>query len=206
MKRKQNKTGLIRQAHSGLTLAEILVAITIIAILAAGLYSVSNYIEKQAQTKLTESTIEILSTAIEQYYDFYGKFPFQADKNYGEPNLQTDTNGVVVDKTGVSLSDYNDIYASSEALYYFLNKFPAGKEIVGSLRSSLLTNKDYKGTEYFIRFIGDTTNTRYPLIHIIDSWTYPLRYTYTSGNNFPLIESAGPDKDFNTPADNISSK
>jgi prepilin-type N-terminal cleavage/methylation domain-containing protein len=196
MKRKQNKTGL--------TLAEILVAITIIAILAAGLYSVSNYIEKQAQAKLTESTIEILSTAIEQYHDFYGRFPFQADKNYGEPNLKTDVNGNVVNKSGASLPDYNDIYASSEALYYFLNKFPAGKEIVGSLRSSLLTNKDYKNTEYFIKLNVD--GKVYPLIHIIDSWAYPLRYTCEDSNNFPLIESAGPDKDFNTPADNISSK
>jgi prepilin-type N-terminal cleavage/methylation domain-containing protein len=203
---KLRHTGLIRQAHSGLTLAEILVAITIIAILAAGLYSVSNYIEKQAQTKLTESTIEILSTAIEQYHDFYDRFPFQADKNYGKPNLQTDVNGVVVNKIGtpLSASDYNDIYASSEALYYFLNKFPAGKEIVGSLNSSLLTNKGYKNKEYFIRFGTDTTN--YPLIHIIDSWTYPLRYTCKDGDNFPVIISAGPDKDFNTPADNISSK
>jgi prepilin-type N-terminal cleavage/methylation domain-containing protein len=196
MKRKQNKTGL--------TLVEILVAIAIIAILAAGLYSVSNYIEKQAKAKLTESTIETLSAAIEQYHDFYGKFPFLADKNYGEPNLQTDVNGVVVNKTGNPLSapDYNDIYASSEALYYFLNKFPDGREIVGSINRSLLTNKDYKNTEYFIR-IGTVD---YPLIHIIDVWQHPLRYTYKDGDNFPLIISAGPDKDFNTPADNISSK
>lgn len=188
MKRKQNKYGL--------TLVEILVAVAIIAILAAGLYSVSNYLETQSKIKLTKSTIELLCTALEQYHDFYGHFPFQADENYGEPNIQSDVNGVV------NPADYNDIYASSEALYYFLNQIPASRKIVDSINHSLLTNKDYKSTEYFI-LIGTVD---YPLIHIIDPWKYPLRYTYEQGDNFPLVISAGPDKDFNTPGDNISSR
>jgi len=198
MKRKQNKYGL--------TLVEILVAVAIIAILAAGLYSVSNYLETQSKIKLAKSTIEILCTALEQYHDFNGKFPFEADKNYGEPNIQSDVNGVVkADNkctTDLSTGDYNDIYASSEALYYFLNKFPAGRKIVDSINKSLVTNKDYKGKEYFINISGQC----YPLIHIIDPWKYPLRYTYKQGDNFPLVISAGPDKDFNEPTDNISSR
>jgi prepilin-type N-terminal cleavage/methylation domain-containing protein len=199
---KLRHTGLIRQAHSGLTLMEILVAIAIIAILAAGLYSVSNYVEKQAKAKLTESTIEILSAAIEQHHDFYGKFPFLAGTDYGRSQLESLTEPNGLKGSVVNPADYNDIYASSEALYYFLNKFPAGREIVDSINHSLLTNKDYKNKEYFI----DINGQRYPLIHIIDVWQHPLRYTYKDGDNFPLIESAGPDKNFNTPADNISSK
>ena len=198
MKRKQNKYGL--------TLVEILVAVAIIAILAAGLYSVSNYLETQSKIKLTKSTIEILCTALEQYHDFYGKFPFEAKENYGQAELEPNLNGNIVDKNGNPLSapDYNDIYASSEALYYLLNKFPAGKKIVDSINRSLLTNKGEKGKEYFIRLNVDMKC--YPLIHIIDPWKYPLRYTYEQGDNFPLVISAGPDKDFNTPGDNISSR
>ena len=200
MKRKQNKYGL--------TLVEILVAVAIIAILAAGLYSVSNYLETQSKIKLAKSTIELLCTALEQYHDFYGRFPFQADKNYGEPNIQSDVNGVVkADNectTDLSTGDYNDIYASSEALYYFLNQFPAGKKIVDSINRSLLTNKGQMGKEYFIH--SNITVQCYPLIHIIDPWKYPFRYTYKQGDNFPLVISAGPDKDFNTPGDNISSR
>jgi prepilin-type N-terminal cleavage/methylation domain-containing protein len=182
----------------GLTLVEILVAVGIIAILAAGLYSVGNYLETQSRIRLTQSTIEILSTAVEQYHDFNDSFPFIADENYRrEPNLQSDIDGTVTP------SDYNDIYASSDALYYLLNKFPAGRKIVGSINRSLLTNKGDNGKEYFIR--DNITGQDYPLIHIIDPWKYPLRYTYKQGDNFPLITSAGPDKDFNTP-DDISSR
>jgi prepilin-type N-terminal cleavage/methylation domain-containing protein len=201
MKRKQNKYGL--------TLVEILVAVAIIAILAAGLYSVSNYLETQSKIKLAKSTIEILCTALEQYHDFNGKFPFEADKNYDRIRLEASDgdglNGSVVDDSGVPLStaDYNDVYSSSEALYYFLNQFPAGKKIVDSINRSLLTNKGEKGKEYFIH--SNITGQCYPLIHIIDPWKYPLRYTYEQGDNFPLVISAGPDKDFNTP-DNISSR
>jgi prepilin-type N-terminal cleavage/methylation domain-containing protein len=203
MKRKQDKNGL--------TLVEILVAVAIVALLAAGMYSVSSHIEKQSQKKLAESTIVILSTALEQYHEFYGCFPFQADENYGQSQIESPTdpnglNGNIVDKNGNNLNppDYNDIYASSEALYYFLNRVPASKKTISSINRSLITNKDYKGKEYFIRFGTDTTN--YPLIHIIDPWKYPLRYTYKEGDNFPVITSAGPDRDFNTPGDNISSK
>jgi prepilin-type N-terminal cleavage/methylation domain-containing protein len=201
MKRKQSKTGL--------TLVELLVAIAIVAILAVGLYSVSNHFEKQSKIETTKSTIELLCSALGQYHDFYGKFPFQAGTDYGRTQLEslTEPNGLkgnVVDKNGnpLSVADYNNLYASSEALYYFLNQIPASRKIVDSINRSLITNKDYKGKEYFIR-IG-TVN--YPLIHIIDPWQHPLRYTYKNDDNFPLIISAGPDKDFNTPGDNISSR
>ncbi|MCX5632103.1 MAG: prepilin-type N-terminal cleavage/methylation domain-containing protein [Phycisphaerae bacterium] len=167
---KLRHTGLIRQAHSGLTLMEILVAIMIIAILAAGLYSVSNYVEKQAQAKLTESTIEILSAAIEQYHDFYGKFP-----------------DITV------ASDYPANCDGIERLYYKLSLAPDAKNILNQINSSMIKNVD---------------KNELPQIYleIVDIWGTDFRYSYNSGDNFPLIESAGPDKNFNTPADNISSK
>ena len=108
----------IKQNKYGLTLVEVLVAIAIIAVLAAGLYSVSNYVETQSKKKLTKSTIETLCAALEQYHDFNDGFPFAADVNYGQSNLQSDVNGTV--GGGVN---HKDEYASSEALYYFLNRF-----------------------------------------------------------------------------------
>jgi prepilin-type N-terminal cleavage/methylation domain-containing protein len=195
MKRKQNK--------SGLTLVEILVAVAIITVLAAGLYSVSNHLETQAKEKLTKSTIELLSAALEQYHDFYSKFPFVAGAGYGKTELQTSlSNGTVWVKNDGVPSDYSNIYSSSEALYYFLNQIPASRKIVDSINHSLLTNKGDKGKEYFIR-IGTVD---YPLIHILDPWQHPFRYTYTTGDNFPVITSAGPDANFVNIADNISSK
>lgn len=200
---------MIKTRHTGLTLTEIIVAVAIIALLAAGLYSVSNYIEKQAKIKLTESTIEAVCAAIEQYYDFYGSFPFQAGIDYGRIQLEgTDANGLNGtvrgdNKCTLAVSDYNGIYASGDALYYFLNQIPASRKILDEINRSMVTNKDYKGKDYY--FSSNIDSQCYPLIHIIDAWKCPLRYTYKQGDNFPLIESAGPDRKFNTP-DDISSK
>lgn len=194
---------MIKTRHTGLTLIEIVVAVAIIAILAAGLYSVSNYLQKQSQINLTQSTIDTLVAALEQYHDFSGSFPLQ-DSNQADVRAVTGSS-LIVDEAGNTLNppdDYNNLYASSEGLYYILNRIPASKKILDSINHSLITNKDYKGTEYYYRIVP----TDYPLIHIIDSWKSPFRYTYSQGNNFPLIESAGPDKDFNKTADNLSSR
>jgi prepilin-type N-terminal cleavage/methylation domain-containing protein len=194
MKSKQNKYGL--------TLVEILVAIAIVAVLAAGLYSVSNYLEKQSKIELTKSTIEILCAALEQYHDFNDGFPFAADVTYGDPNLLLDLNG-----TAVSLG-HKPEYASSEALYYFLNRVPDSKKIIGSINISMLTDKDDNGAKMYITINGQNC----PLVRVIDPWKKALRYTYyynkttKQGDNFPVITSAGPDRDFNSPADNISSR
>jgi prepilin-type N-terminal cleavage/methylation domain-containing protein len=194
MKRKQNKYGL--------TLVEVLVAITIIAVLAAGLYSVSNYVETQSKIKLTESTIETLCCALEQYHDFNDCFPFVAGASYGDPNLQLDLNGTFVSP------GHKPEYASSEALYYFLNRVPDSKKIIGSINTSMLTDKNDKGEKMYITINGQNC----PLVRVIDPWKKAFRYTYhydkakKQGDNFPVITSAGPDKDFNKTTDNISSK
>jgi prepilin-type N-terminal cleavage/methylation domain-containing protein len=211
MKRKQNKNGL--------TIMEILVAVVIMAILAAGLYFAGSYVDTQAKIKLTESTIETLAAAIDEYHDFYGKYPFEADETYGGSELKANNSngldGDVTNKAGTPLpaADYNDVYASSEAMYHFLNKCPGSKKIVNSINISLITNKDNKNREYFFRFGSDVQV--YPLRHIIDSWKTPLRYTYVKNtirqDSFPVITSAGPDKNFgdtdpNKARDNINSR
>jgi prepilin-type N-terminal cleavage/methylation domain-containing protein len=159
MKRKQSKNGL--------TLVEIMVAITIIALLVAGLYSVSNYVETQSKIRLTKSTIEVLCTALEQYHDFDGNFP-----------------DITV------ASDYPatcDTFI--ERLYYKLSLAPDAKKILNQISPSL---------------IKDADNDKYA--EIVDAWETNFKYSYTSGDNFPLVISAGPDKDFNKTADNISSR
>jgi prepilin-type N-terminal cleavage/methylation domain-containing protein len=197
--------------YIGLTLIEILMAIAIVAVLSAGLYMVGSRVETQAKIKQTQSAIEMLSTALEQYRDANSCFPFKAGLTYDRTKLEsiTDCNGLdgkVSDNAGNLLpaAGYNDLYASSEALYYFLNRNPASKKIIGTINSSLITDKDNKNTEYFFKFTGDPVV--YPLPHFVDAWNYPFRYTYKAGDNFPLIESAGPDKDFNKKDDNITSR
>ncbi|PKL50909.1 MAG: hypothetical protein CVV39_00925 [Planctomycetes bacterium HGW-Planctomycetes-1] len=199
-----------KQKIQGLTIVEILVAIAIVALLAAGLYSVSSYVGRQAKIKLTESTIAILTAAIDEYHDFYGKFPFEADESYNKSNLESGVNGVngtvrafVNDVDQGTAGSHKDEYSSIEALYYFLNRAPDAKKIVGSINSSLFTNKSENKSEEFRVIIG---STQYPLVRIVDAWGMALRYTYATGNNFPAITSAGPDKDFTKTDDNITSR
>jgi prepilin-type N-terminal cleavage/methylation domain-containing protein len=196
---------MIKIKTNGITLVELLVAVAIVVILSAGLYIAGDYAETQAKIKQTQSTIEMLSAALEQYYDANSNcFPFKAGLTYNQTKLEgADSNGLnikVTDKNKVQLTaaNYNNLYASSEALYYFLNRIPASRKIIGSINSSLITNKDDQKREYFYYFNTDLVQTLYPLLHFVDAWGTPFRYTYskTAGNNFPLIESAGPDRDF----------
>ena len=150
MKRKQNKYGL--------TLVEILVVITIIAILAAGLYSVGNYVETQAKVKLAESTIDILCCALEQYYDFYKEFP---------------------DPASTVIPGYYPVAGLSdiEKLYYRLSLCPDAKKIIGQINPSLIKDKN---------------QNNFP--EIVDPWQSYFHYSYMPGDNFPVVDSNGPNK------------
>ncbi|MBU1259590.1 MAG: prepilin-type N-terminal cleavage/methylation domain-containing protein [Planctomycetes bacterium] len=164
MKRNQNTNGL--------TIVEILVAIAIVAILAAGLYSVGNYVETQSKIKLTESTIETLVTALDEYHDFYGKFP--------DPNADSEY------LTGCDLS--------VEKLYYKLGLAPGAKKILGHINTSLIKDANSDGFR-----------------EVVDAWGTDFGYDYKTSYNFPVITSAGPDRDFgvtdpNNAQDNITSR
>jgi prepilin-type N-terminal cleavage/methylation domain-containing protein len=189
------------QKINGLTLVEILVAIAIVVLLSAGLYVAGDYADKQAKIKQTQSTIEMLSAALEQYRDSNDCFPFIAYtyKPFKYTDLQSNLQSIlggtvtVSVKGGVVATDYNNLYASDETLYYYLNRNPASRKIISSINSSLITNKDYMKREYFINYGGPTN---YPLLHFVDAWNFPFRYTYKTGDNFPVITSAGPNRVF----------
>jgi len=180
----------------GLTFVEILIAVAILVILVSITIGISNYVHVQGDEKLTESAIGIVVTALEQYYDYWREFPFEADANYGEPNLVVDLDASSIVGPGA----HNDAYASSEALYYFLNTTPNSRKLISSLNSRLITNTDNDGVRLEITIGANTVF----LTRFIDSWRTSLRYTYEQGDNFPLIISAGPDRKFDT-RDDITS-
>lgn len=100
----------------GVTIIEMLVAITIIAILAVGMFTIGSYVETQSKEKLAQSTIETLVTALEQYYDFYNKFPDE----FSDPN-------------------------ESDELYKSLILCPEAKKTLDQINSKLRTDKDGDG-------------------------------------------------------------
>jgi hypothetical protein len=96
-------------------------------------------------------------------------------------------------------------------LCYFLNQAPNAKKIIDFINPSLLTNKSENKTQEF-RFVYTAPGVLpYPLVRVVDAWGKAFRYTYKIGDNFPVITSAGPDKDFGDTVpgkqeDNITSR
>ena len=155
-------------SQPGVSLVELLFAIGIIAILAVGLFTVGEYVNTQAKEKLAKSTIEILVTALEQYYDFSNKFP--------DPNTDDDYPD-------------SDCNLDIERMYYKLTLVPEAKKVLNQINTTLIV--DSNGNDGYLE--------------IVDPWEKEFGYTYEPGDNFPVITSAGPDKELGT-NDDITSK
>jgi prepilin-type N-terminal cleavage/methylation domain-containing protein len=198
------------------TLIEVVVSLAIILILAGALFSAGKYLKIRAEGQLTTSEIEIISTALGQYYDEYKVFPFSnrdvspADGKpdpYDKAQLQLDI-GCVVSPAGSMLQEMDRqgtlvSNASSAALFYYLDRYSKSREIIEAIAPRLITNKDAQSGAILTISIGGATPIDLP--RFIDAWGMSLRYEYMSGYSFPVITSAGPDKIFGT-KDDLSSQ
>jgi prepilin-type N-terminal cleavage/methylation domain-containing protein len=219
MKRRQNKTGV--------TLVEILVVVAIIAILVTMVIGIAARIDTQGKERLTENTIALLTAALGQFGDYgysysdsnYADFKFPLDCNNFPQN---DLEGALKDALGTTTTPaitpvgaHEPNYSGSEALYFFLSRVPDCRETLGKIDKSLITNKGSNGADMTITI----DSKGYPLLRIIDPWGKTLRYSYydngkegstsepprNSPRAFPVIISAGPDKEFGS-ADDIANR
>ncbi|MGA2679840.1 MAG: prepilin-type N-terminal cleavage/methylation domain-containing protein [Sedimentisphaerales bacterium] len=123
-----------------------------------------------------------------------------------------------------AVGTYNPTFSGSEALYFILRQVPDCRDTLDKIDKSLLTNKDPNGNSITIT-IG--ASPALPFTRIVDPWGTTLRYDYypeyadyilanpggswqkylsyrnSALKTFPVITSAGPDKQFDT-ADDIS--
>lgn len=199
-----------RCGQSGFTLLEVLIALATILILIAAVMRVGSYVKTRANIDLTSGMLETLSTALAQYYDDIGDFPFVTEKDYtgdmvvdpyDESHLEYDLNGVVAPADAIDNLDMGA--ACSAALFYFLDKNPTSRPVASSVSNMLVTNKDASGAD--ITFTFTATGTSIDLPRYIDPWKTSIRYVYESGAAFPVLTSAGPDGFFDT-QDDITSK
>jgi len=128
---------------------------------------------------------------------------------------------------GPVLAHNDPNFSGGEVLYFFLNKVPECRKTLdkihksdkkGNIVRSLITNEgaNKQSMNIMITHPSGTTEV-YPLLRIIDPWGTTLRYDYYNRlepdpflrskgkRTFPVITSAGPDKNFGT-ADDISSR
>ena len=169
---------------------EVLTAVAIIAVLVSLVLGLGKRIKVQAQERLCKSAIDIISSALEQYYDQYTDFPFTADPAFGQMELDllldTEFGG------GSIAGTVEDTYASSEALYYYLDKkCPNSRKLIDKLAVSLTAG----GRKYV------ASTDELDLVRFVDPWGRSLRYTYSAGDVFPVVVSAGVDGDFDTDDD-----
>lgn len=208
----------VRRKQYGFSMLETLTAIAIVLLLATMVLGLGKRIRIQAQENLCKSEIGIINTAIQQYYNHYRHFPFTTDPSPDEVNgfVQNDlvdTDGISPHNSGIfdveigvgSITGaivYDD-YASSEALYYYLyHKFPVSKKLIETIDKSLIACTTDSGRAFWLSTTALYDPPDLDLIRFIDPWGRSLRYTYQAGDAFPVVSSAGADKEFGT-ADDI---
>jgi prepilin-type N-terminal cleavage/methylation domain-containing protein len=224
MKRRQNKTGV--------TLVEILVVVAIIAILVTMVIGIAARIDTQGKERLTENTIALLTAALGEFGDYgysysdsnYADFKFPLDCNNFPQN---DLEGALKDALGTTTTPaitpvgaHEPNYSGSEALYFFLSRVPESRQTLDRIDKKLVTNLGLNGSPMEITVGSGVDAKVYPLFRVIDPWGGTLRYSYyrniresspssepesSSPRTFPVITSAGPDKEFDS-ADDITSR
>lgn len=198
----------------GLTLIEMLVVVSIIAILVAIVIGVATRIETQSKEKLTKSTIALLDAALAQFRDYGYSYPancagfeFPLDCNGLDKSQIEQTLNYCGDPSRiVSISGIDPNNSGIAVTYSYLSKIPDCRNTLDKIDRALIVN-----TKETIAFGSDSSQ----LIKIIDPWKTALRYNYytkellpltptkikkmwDSRKSFPVITSAGPDKKFNT--------
>ncbi len=156
--------------------------------------------------------------------EFYRSLKFPPDCNdFTVSIIQTEIENLL-DLTPVIIDppDKHDPDESGIAvMYFFLSMVPECRETLGNIDQALLKS-DHKvspaSKNYDEDYLKITVDGRdYPWTRVIDPWGTPLRYDYYSNQieelspsfsqraqtirNFPLITSAGPDREFGTDDD-----
>ena len=106
-----------RKNKYGFTLLEMLIVMTLIAILASMVIGVASHIDARAKEDGVESMFVLLDSALQEYRQFTDKFPEQLEQNYA------------------------NAAAHSEYLYYELNSVPNSRSILEKINSSLIEDK-----------------------------------------------------------------
>lgn len=224
---RQGKDLMTRDSKKlGFTLTEMLVVITILAVLMTLVLKVGKRLKDQSDEIAAKSTIDILVAAIEEYQSHHDRFPVVTNDPrqwipprvsypridiYQELQLGDDIayelKGNVVSWPPAKVATLGNYYYSSEGLYYFLSRDADCVATMKSIPEKYVTNLNENGVAVFVDvdFEGKAPKT-IELRRFIDPWGNSYRYIYRYGYSFPIIESAGKDGDFLTVADNISSR
>ena len=201
------------------TLIEIMVTVAVIGILVSITMTTAGHLDKLFKIKRTENTFALVNAALAEFQDYgyryrdadLAKFSFPLDCNGF--NL-SDFKDTMLDAFRADVIDINEppLYEQKtvgiETMYLFLDMIPESKKILSKIDPELLE------LGYKIVVVHGAVKKEYPTKMLKDPWKEPLRYDYynvtfpidygdwfDTRRTFPILISAGPDKQFNTPDD-----
>jgi len=96
---------------------EMVIVVAIIALLATMVIGIVSRIDSRAKEKGLQNTFALLESALQEYYEYSGKFPEQLEKNFV------------------------NTAAHCEGLYRELQSIPASRRVLEKISDSLLQNK-----------------------------------------------------------------
>lgn len=160
----------------GLTLVELLVAVALLVILASMVMLAASTSWKAISSEPTKAAINLLDSALQEYYDYYGSFPSYKNVPIDDDTLRRQFH--------------------SANLYLRLSLCPDSKKVLETIPDSMIekvkpTGHTGPGTNFFV---------------FLDSWGTAIDYQYDPNLTFPVIISAGPDKIFGTADDITNKK
>lgn len=221
-----------RPRHTGLTLIEILLAVTIVAILATLVITTVVRIDNRNKEELAKGLMGTLNAALSEFRDY--KYAYRLDSIpdacelafYRSLKFPPDCNDYTVSQIEIVIEDILDLSSADvvitgnndpcdsgcEVMYFFLQRIPSSRAILSKIDESMLSDL---GSDDQPMKIG-VNNRENRFIHIVDPWGTTLNYDYYVNEQedtldyderaetirtFPLITSAGPDKEFGTDDD-----
>ncbi len=162
----------------GLTLVEMLIVIGVLAVLASMVIGIAARIDNQSRERSLKTTFAMLEGALQEYKEFQGIFPEQPVKNF------------------------TDVAAHSEYFYGELYSIPDSRKILERVSDTLIRNEYSPAGVLLV----DTPPEIYDPWRIdSEEFRRAIDYIYVTGDNFPRLISAGPDRVFGT-ADDISNR
>ncbi|HUW18548.1 MAG TPA: type II secretion system protein [Sedimentisphaerales bacterium] len=213
---------------TGVTLIEMLIVVAVIALMVSMVVGIGQRTHTQGQIQLTGESIAIVVTALQQFQEHgyaykataYAELDFPLDCNgfASDALLRTLERGLGWDAGAANIAPLNPgdpiehkaEFSGSEALYFFLSRVPECRKTLERMDRSLLTNRDDKG--YGMQLRTPPPAGDFALWRIIDPWGTTLDYDYYdetkpeaefagTKRSFPVVTSAGPDRQFGTPDD-----
>jgi len=190
---------------SGITLVDMLLAVTIVAVLTTIVLTVATSIQNKASQQRCEGILATINTALQQYkefgYDlplsgsmipeeiaFYRSLKFPPDCNeYQRSDVEDliedllDRNVVVaiIDDVGEDF-DPNNI----AVMYFFLNRIPKCRETLNEIDPEYIVCTQNSNGDYQSITIRAGNNDRvYPWQRIVDPWGNALMYDYYVNQN-----------------------